>query len=191
MPGFNHLWLIEPLFPAVLLFVGDAPRSRATRCWRPVLRGSSLRLSPSLGHDLEPKIFWGHITVPGVPEPVPGSGTLIPMGGWYGSPYRTHETTGAHHPQRALYCPESPDRPELTNSPKGEVSGVDKGPSNGWHLFRPHLSGLSGPALFLPPICHLASLVRGARSAVLAFCRPSIFSKVCSFWVEPCFRRQD
>jgi len=69
-----------------------------------------------------------------VPEPVPGSGTLIPMGGWYGSPYRTHETTGAHHRNEPCTVRET-DRPELTNSRKGEVSGVDKGPSNGWHLF--------------------------------------------------------
>ena len=122
MPGFNHLCLIEPLFPAVVLFVGDAPRSRATRCWRPVLLGSSLRLSSSLGHDLEPKIFWGHITVPGVLEPVPGPSTLIPMGGWYGSPYRTNETTGAHH-RNELVLSREPDRPGTNQLPEGRGVG--------------------------------------------------------------------
>ena len=39
----------------------------------------------------------------GTPELVPGSGTLISMGGWCGSPYRTHETMGAH-PTKSTAC---------------------------------------------------------------------------------------
>ena len=58
-------------------------------------------------------------------EQIHGSSTLIPMGDWYGSPYRTYETSGAQ-PRNELVLPES-DRPEPTNSRKGEVSGVDKG----------------------------------------------------------------
>jgi hypothetical protein len=68
--------------------------------------------------------------------------TLIPMGGWYGSPYRTHENTGAQ-PRNERARPEH-YRPELNNSRKGEVSRVDNRPSNGWHLFRgPVSAGLS------------------------------------------------
>ena len=97
MPGSNHLCLIEPLLPAVVLFDGDAPRSRATRCWRPVLRGSSLRLSQALDTTWNRR-FSGGTTVPGVPEPGTGSGTLIPMGGWCGSPHRTKREHGRAHP---------------------------------------------------------------------------------------------
>ena len=51
------------------------------------------------------------------------------MGDWYGSPYRTQETTGAPSRNELLalpYCP-SPTVRKPDNSRKGEVWGVDKG----------------------------------------------------------------
>jgi hypothetical protein len=148
VPGSTHRSLIEPLPSAVLLFAGDAPRSRATTCWRPVLRGSSLRLSSSLGHDLEPKIFWGHI-VPGVLEPVPGSSTLIPMGGWCGISAPNTREDGRAAPHRARYCPCTNVRNQATpgGEGQGEVSGVDKGPSNGWHLSQAGVAKSGTPTL--------------------------------------------
>jgi hypothetical protein len=100
VPGSTHYQLIEPLPPAVLLFAGDAPRSRATTCWRPVLGVAHCGCPPALDTTWNRR-FSGGTKVPGVLEPVPGSSTLIPMGGWYGISVPNTREYGRATPQRA------------------------------------------------------------------------------------------
>ena len=142
MPGSTHYQLIEPLPPSVLLFAGDAPRSRATTCWRPVLGVAHCGCPPALDTTWNRR-FSGGTKVPGVLEPVPRRQHLDPDG-WLVRNLRTEYTrTRARNTATSRYGPSTNVRNHATpggreggREGQGEVSGVDKGPSNGWHLWR-------------------------------------------------------
>ena len=120
MPGLRALPFPDWTLPlTVWALFGMRPGREPLRCWRSLRwMGQPYDLSLCLGHDLEPKIFWGH-------EAVPGTGrsrhrllpVLIPMGGWCGSSHpRSSETTGAQPPEelvvhlRALWEANTPGR---------------------------------------------------------------------------------
>lgn len=117
MLGPDPLSLIGPCLPPFLGSLAGCAQVVSPKVLAPFGRGQLFSLSFMFGHDLEPKIFWGHETrARGGRSLHRLRPALIPMGGWCGSSAPKELRLRARKPREKLVVHLPPAPPEANNS---------------------------------------------------------------------------